>query len=155
VHDVRWAVCELAERFPRAPIALVGHSMGGRAALYAAGHQSVRAVVGLAPWLEADDPFTQLDGRDVLLAHGDRDRVTSPKRSAAYAAAAARRAASMSYVAIRGEKHAMLHRARLWHELTTGYVLAVLCGRPPEETVRGPAANILVRALAEGGTLTV
>jgi dienelactone hydrolase len=155
VHDVRWALSRLVERFPRVSIAMVGHSMGGRAALYAAGHQSVRAVVGLAPWLEPSDPYTQLDGRDVLLAHGDRDRITSPKRSAAYATAAARRAASMSYVAIRGEKHAMLHRARLWHELTTGYVLAVLCGRSPAETVREPAANLLVQALAGGGTLTV
>ena len=54
----------------------------------------------------------------------------------------------MSYVAIRGEGHAMLHRARLWHELTTGYVLAVLCGRSPAETVSEPAANLLVQVLA-------
>jgi predicted esterase len=155
VPDVEWALGRLTERFPQVPIALVGHSMGGRAALYVAGHQAVRAVVGLAPWLEPGDPVTQLAGRDVLLAHGDRDRTTSPKRSAAYAAAAAPHAASMSYVAIRGDGHAMLHRARLWHELTTGYVLAVLCDRSPTETVRDPAANLVMQALAGTGTLTV
>lgn len=155
VHDARWALSRLTERFPDVPIAMVGHSMGGRAALYAAGDRSVRAVVGLAPWLEPGDPYTQLAGRDVLLAHGDRDRITSPKRSAAYAAAAAGTAASMSYIAIGGEKHAMLHRARLWHELTTGFVMAVLCGRSPAETVGEPAANLLVQVLAGEGTLTV
>jgi predicted esterase len=155
VHDVRWALGRLAERFPDVPVALVGHSMGARAALYAAGDQAVRAVVGLAPWLEPGDPIAQLDDRDVLLAHGARDRTTSPKRSAAYADAAAAHAASMSYVAIRGDGHAMLHRARIWHELTTGYVLAVLCGRSPMETVREPAANLVVQALAGTGTLTV
>lgn len=155
VPDVRWALARLDERFPDAPIGLVGHSMGGRAALYAAGHHSVRAIVGLAPWLEPDDPVAQLAGRDVLLAHGNRDRTTSPKRSAAYAAAGAPGAASMSYVAIRGDGHAMLHRARLWHELSTAYVLAVLCGRPAAETVGEPAANIVTQALAGAGSLTV
>lgn len=155
VHDVRWALGRLAERFRDVPVALVGHSMGARAALYSAGDQAVRAVVGLAPWLEPDDPIAQLDDRDVLLAHGARDRTTSPKRSAAYASAAAAHAASMSYVAIRGDGHAMLHRARLWHDLTTGYVLAVLCGRSPTETVREPAANLVMQALAGTGTLTV
>jgi dienelactone hydrolase len=155
VHDVQWAVARLAVRFPDAPIALVGHSMGGRAALYAAGHESVRAVVGLAPWLEPGDPVTQLRGRDLLLAHGDRDRITSAKRSAAYAATAQRIAASVSYISVRGERHAMLHRARIWHELTTGYVLAMLCDRPPAETVSESTAKLLEQALAGAGTLTV
>jgi dienelactone hydrolase len=155
VHDVRWALGRLADRFPHVPIALVGHSMGGRAALYAAGHHAVRAVVGLAPWLEPGDPDGQLTDRDVLLAHGDRDRTTSAKRSAAYAAAAAPHTALMTHVGVHGEGHAMLHRARLWHELTTGYVLAVLCGRSPTETVGEPAANLVTQALAGAGTLTV
>lgn len=32
------------------PVVLLGHSMGARAALHAAGHPLVRSVVGLAPW---------------------------------------------------------------------------------------------------------
>ncbi|MBN9620076.1 MAG: alpha/beta hydrolase, partial [Actinobacteria bacterium] len=35
VDDVEWALDSLATRFPDAPVALVGHSMGGRAAVYA------------------------------------------------------------------------------------------------------------------------
>jgi hypothetical protein len=32
----------------------------------------------------------------------------------------------VDYVALRGETHAMLFRARTWHRLTTDYVLAAL-----------------------------
>lgn len=155
VGDVQWALARLGEQFPNTPVALVGHSMGGRAAFYAAGHEAVRAVVGLAPWLEPDDPVAPIAGKDLLIAHGDRDRITSPKRSAAYAAAAQRVAESASYILVRGEKHAMLHRARLWHELTTGYVLATMCDRSPAETVSEATAKLLTQALAGAGTLTV
>ena len=155
VGDVRWGLARLGERFPDAPVALVGHSMGGRAALYTAGHEAVRAVVGLAPWLEPGDPVAPVAGRDLLIVHGDRDRITSPKRSAAYASAAQRVARSVSYISVRDEKHAMLHRAGLWHELTTGYVLATMCDRPPAETVSEATAKLLAQALAGAGTLTV
>ena len=37
VPDTLWALDQLAARFPDVPVALVGHSMGGRAAMYAAG----------------------------------------------------------------------------------------------------------------------
>lgn len=155
VPDVRWALDQLAARFPGAPAALVGHSMGGRAALYAAGHPSVRAVVGLAPWIEPGDPYAQLDGRRVLLAHGDLDRMTSPSGSASYAAHAREAGASVSYVSIHRERHAMLRRARLWHELTTGYLLAVLCHKQPGETVGSESANVVMKALAGDASLSV
>lgn len=155
VPDVRWALDELAERFPDVPAALVGHSMGGRAALYAAGHRSVHAVVGLAPWMEAGDPVAQLEGRRLLIAHGDLDRMTSPPESAAYARAARTVAASVSYLSIHRDRHAMLRRAGLWHDLSTGYVLAVMCDKPPGETVRSESANVLVKALAGEPSLVV
>ncbi|MGI8679212.1 MAG: alpha/beta fold hydrolase [Jatrophihabitans sp.] len=155
VADVTWALDQLAEQYPDAPVALVGHSMGGRAAMYAAGHASVRAVVGLAPWIEPGDPFAQLAGRRVLIAHGDLDRMTSSPASAAYARDAARVAASVSYVAIHSERHAMLRRAQLWHELTTGYVLAVMCGASPDGTVGVESANIVEKALSGQGSLVV
>ncbi|HET6877020.1 MAG TPA: alpha/beta fold hydrolase [Jatrophihabitans sp.] len=155
VPDVRWALDRLAERFPATPVALVGHSMGGRAAVYTGGHESVRAVVGLAPWIEPGDPYEQLAERDVLFAHGDVDRMTSPPQSAAYARKAATVAASVSYISIRRERHAMLRRATLWHQLTTGWVLAKMCDRAPEETVGGAVANVVSRALAGEPTVVV
>jgi dienelactone hydrolase len=155
VADTRWALAELQRRVGSAPVALVGHSMGGRTALHVADDPNVRAVAALAPWIERADPVEPVAGRRLLLMHGDRDRITSPKRSAAYASAAQRVARSVSYISVRDEKHAMLHRAGLWHELTTGYVLATMCDRPPAETVSEATAKLLAQALAGAGTLTV
>jgi hypothetical protein len=64
-------------------------------------------------------------------------------------------AASASFVEIHGERHAMLHRAALWHSLTTGYVLAVLCGVRPAETDRSPGANVIAKVLAGDASLVV
>src|SRR6201999_3081874 len=50
VQDASWALARLRERFPDRPIALIGHSMGGRTAMYVADDPAVRCVVGLAPW---------------------------------------------------------------------------------------------------------
>ena len=154
VPDVEWALDRLAERF-EAPIALVGHSMGGRASIYAAAHPSVRSVVGLAPWIEKGDPYDQVAGRHVLVAHGDGDRITNPRASAAWTQQAATVAASASYVAIQGSRHALLQRAGLWHSLTTAYVLAVMCNVPPAETDSSSAANVVTQVLAGQASLVV
>lgn len=155
VPDVRWALDRLAERFPGVPVALVGHSMGGRAAVYAGGHPSVEVVVGLAPWIEPGDPFAQLARRRLLFVHGDLDRMTSPRESASFLRQTSRIAASASYITVRRERHAMLRRARLWHELATGFVLAALCDQPPDGTVGRETANVLGKALAGERTLAV
>jgi alpha-beta hydrolase superfamily lysophospholipase len=155
VPDVEWALEQVAARFAAAPVALVGHSMGGRAAIYAAGHESVRAVVGLAPWLERDDPSAPVAERHVLLAHGQRDRITSPKAAAAWIGRAGSVAASASFVAIKDEGHAMLRRAPLWHALTSAYVLAVLCGAPLPDGRRAPGADVVAKVLAGDASLVV
>ncbi|MDT4936122.1 MAG: hypothetical protein QOK11_4014 [Pseudonocardiales bacterium] len=155
VADARWALDQLAVRFPDVPVAMVGHSMGGRTALYAADQANVRAVVGVAPWIEPGDPVEQLAGRRILLAHGSRDRVTSAAASAAYVQRAAAVAGSAAYVSVSGDRHAMLRRATVWHELTAGFVLGVLFGQSVGRTTRGDTANVLVRALAGQGSLVV
>jgi dienelactone hydrolase len=155
VADVLWALDQLAEEFPGTPVALVGHSMGGRAALYAAGHDSVQAIIGLAPWIEKGDPYDQLAGRRVLLAHGTGDRMTSARRSAAYAHDASSVAASAAFVSVTGDRHAMLRRAKVWHTLTTGFVLGALYGTSPGQTDSDDTANVVVRALAGQGSLVV
>lgn len=153
--DARWALTELERRFPGVPIGLVGHSMGARTALYVADHPNVRLVVGLAPWIEPGDPVSQLAGRRILIAHGTLDRMTSPPASAAYARAAAQVAASVSYVSVQTDRHAMLRRARVWHELATGYVLGVLCARQPDGTAEPETTNVLTKALAGQASLVV
>jgi dienelactone hydrolase len=155
VADVEQALDQLTARFPGVPIALVGHSMGGRAAIYSAAHDNVRAVVGVAPWIEQRDPVRTLAGRRVLIAHGDRDRMTDPRASAAYARAAEPYAESVTFVSIAGERHAMLRRARLWHDLSTGFVLGVLFDRRPDDGATDDASRVLAGALAGQPALVV
>jgi pimeloyl-ACP methyl ester carboxylesterase len=143
VADAESALADLAQRFPDVPVALVGHSMGARTALYVAAHPAVRVVVGLAPWIEPGDERTipGLAGRRVLLAHGALDRMTNPRSSEAYARAAAGTAASMSYVSVTADKHAMLGRAGVWRELATGFVLGALWDRSPSGTPAPTGTN--------------
>jgi pimeloyl-ACP methyl ester carboxylesterase len=155
VHDARWALTQLRERFPDVPVGLVGHSMGGRTAMYVADDPAVRCVVGLAPWIEPSDPTAGLRARRVLIVHGDQDRMTSPSSSAAFAARLRGVAESVSYVVVRGEKHAMLRRAPVWHELATGFTLGVLFGKTSTGTTDAAAANVIMKALAGQPTLSV
>lgn len=148
VADTLWGLDQLAARFPDVPVALVGHSMGGRAAMYAAGHDSVRSVVGLAPWIEPRDPVAPLAGRRLLIVHGAGDRMTDPSASASFARTAERLAESVTYVRVEGERHAMLRRATLWHEVASGFVAATVLGREPDGSATGDTAKVLAGALA-------
>jgi pimeloyl-ACP methyl ester carboxylesterase len=125
VRDLdRW-LDEITARHGAVPVVLVGHSMGARAALRAAGHPRVVAVAGLAPWLTPADPVSQLSGRRVLLAHGDRDRVTSAAETWAYAARAAE-VTSVTTVPVTGDGHAMLRRPATWNALAASFTLDAL-----------------------------
>ena len=155
VPDTLWALDRLTERFPDVPVALVGHSMGGRAAMYAAAHDAVRSVVGLAPWIEPGDPVAPLAGRRLLIAHGDNDRMTDPRASASFARSAERIAESVTYVRVEGERHAMLRRASLWHDLATGFVAATVLGHSPDGSANGDTAKVLAGVLAGQPELVV
>lgn len=126
VADARWALAQLHERFPDAPVALVGHSMGGRTAMYVADDPLVTSVVGLAPWLEDRDPVATMAGRRLLVLHGDRDRTTSAAASRRYVEAARGTARSAAFVSVRGDGHAMIGRPRVWHAVTASFVTAAL-----------------------------
>jgi predicted esterase len=136
VADARWALDEIRRRHGDVPVALVGHSMGGRTAMRVADDASVVAIVGLAPWLPDGEPVDSLAGRRVLVVHGTLDRVTSPTASRRFAERAREAGATVDYVAMRGEMHAMLLRARSWHRLTTTFVLDALGLAPLPDRVR-------------------
>jgi dienelactone hydrolase len=131
-RDADEVLTDLHERHPGVPIALVGHSMGGRAVLHAAGAPDVRAVAALAPWLDGTDPVEQLAGRSLLIAHGDRERTTDPRESLAYAVRAREVTDRVARFDVRGDGHAMLRRARQWHALVTRFVLGEL-GLAPQD----------------------
>jgi dienelactone hydrolase len=135
--DVTSALDQVRERHGDVPIVLVGHSMGGRVAMRLAGEESVIAAIGLAPWLPDGEPVEQLAGRRILLAHGDRDSVTSPRATQRFAERAQPFAAQLDVVVVRGERHAMLLRSRTWHGLATAFTLDCLGMREVPNGVRG------------------
>jgi len=146
LRDTRWALTELATRYPGAPVALVGHSMGGRAALGAAGAPNVTAVCALAPWLDGSDPVVQLAGRSVLIAHGNRERYTDPRESYAYAVRAKRVTDRTARFELPGAGHYMLARAGDWHRLVRRYVLGALEIEPEDPLI----TNAMQRPAPEG-----
>ncbi|MHA6622644.1 alpha/beta fold hydrolase [Pseudonocardia sp. DLS-67] len=146
VQDAGWALRELAARHPGAPVVLVGHSMGGRAALAAAGAPNVAAVCALAPWLDASDPVDQLTGRTVLIAHGDRERYTDPRESFAYAVRAKGVTDRVARFDVAGAGHFMITRAGDWHALVRRFVLGELGVEPLDPLI----ANALRRPSPEG-----
>jgi len=124
VADVRWAVQQLREQHGDVPIVLVGHSMGGRAALRAADEPGVVGLVGLAPWVTPEEPYRQVIGRRLLVVHGTRDRTTSAKNSKALVdAVRADSDVDATWVHLRGGGHGMFRRAGLWNDLTADFVL--------------------------------
>ncbi|WRQ78870.1 alpha/beta fold hydrolase [Streptomyces sp. MUM 178J] len=134
-RDALQALEELAFLAGPVPVVLVGHSMGGRAALRAAGHPAVEAVVGLAPWCPDGEPVEHLAGRRIVLVHGDRDRVTDPRGSWDLAARARAAGAETCALRIPGGDHAMLRHAWVWHTLTTRLVTGLLRLGPLPATV--------------------
>ncbi|MFC7595958.1 alpha/beta hydrolase [Terrabacter sp. GCM10028922] len=140
VDDVRWALRRVAERFdPDVPVCLVGHSLGGRAALLAAGEDAVVSAVALNPWVHPHEGHLDLIGRRILIVHGDDDRVARPTSSAAVARDLAR-TARVGYVTVDGGRHAMLRRHDVFDGLAAGFATATLLGHRPE--------GVLARVLA-------
>jgi dienelactone hydrolase len=128
--DVAFALAQLDARYGGVPIVLVGHSMGGRAALRSAGHASVRGAVALAPWLPGAEPVEQLTGRDLVVLHGTRDMTTSPRASARFVARAAPIARRAVCLHVPWSGHAMLLRASTWQRLTAAFVAAIVDDAP-------------------------
>jgi dienelactone hydrolase len=132
VDDADWALDQCRERFGSLPIGLVGHSLGGRAALLAGDRPPVRSVVALNPWLYATD-HADLGGRAVLIAHGTRDRIARPERSAQVARHLG--AAEVTYVRVRGGKHAMLARHAMFDTLAADFTASTLLDSDPDGSV--------------------
>lgn len=136
VDDVGWALRELEERLPGLPVGLVGHSLGGRAALLAASYPGVRSVVALNPYvLPQDRP--DLTGRRTLVVHGDDDRIASPARSIELVRRLPE-SSPVAFVTVAGGRHAMLRHGRTFEDLAARFTTAVLTGDDDvrSETVR-------------------
>ena len=131
VDDAAWALAEVAHRFGEAlPTCLVGHSLGGRAALLAAGQPAVRSVAALAPWVYPTDVTAGLEGRRILIVHGTEDRIATQSRSLALARALGHYA-EVGYVSVEGGKHAMLRHHGVFDSLAAAFAVTTLLGAPP------------------------
>jgi dienelactone hydrolase len=109
-----------------APVVLVGHSMGGRAAIAAADHPRVTGVVGMAPWLPEEDGVQAVAGRTVVLAHGTQDRWVHTNLSADWARRARGVPERLARFVVEGDNHTMFRHARRWHRLAVLAGAAVL-----------------------------
>ena len=129
VHDVEWALREVHARLGHSlPTCLVGHSLGGRAAILAAGAPEVRSAVALAPWVYPQDGDIPLVGRQVLVVHGSRDRIAKEQYAAAMAERLRRGGAQVTFVRVDGGKHAMLAHHRIFDGLAADFAAATLLG---------------------------
>ncbi|WP_051366928.1 alpha/beta hydrolase [Hamadaea tsunoensis] len=110
-RDATWAV----RRFGGRPVLLVGHSMGGRAVLYAAAAvPGVAGVCALAPWIEPGDPLVRTPA---LILHGSRDRITDPAASRAYADRSGAR-----FALVEGDGHFMVRHPQRWFDPTAEFL---------------------------------
>ena len=123
-QDVQWTIEQLrAEHGRDVPVVLVGHSMGGRAALRAGGDPQVTAVCALAPWTPPGEPVMHLRDQTVAILHGSGDRWVPARLSADFAVRARRAGARVARFTTPGG-HSMLRRAHRWHEFARDVVLA-------------------------------
>jgi pimeloyl-ACP methyl ester carboxylesterase len=145
VQDAAWAMERITDELGSLPIGLVGHSLGGRAALLAGADDRVRSVVALAPWVYATDS-ADLGGRRVLVVHGSADRIASPERSAAVVRSIGR-TTDVGSITIDGGKHAMLGHHRQFDGYAAAFTAAVLLPDDPPR-VPEPIREVLDRPRA-------
>jgi dienelactone hydrolase len=144
--DVRWALEQLrAEYGPEVPVVLVGHSMGGRAALRAGGDAQVAAVCALAPWTPGGEPVDHLRGRTVTILHGLGDRWVPAALSERFALRARADGVHVARFTVPGG-HSMVRNGIRWHEFARATVL----GATGIEPMRGDIARALQLPVPEG-----
>jgi len=126
VEDARWALDRIRAEIGEVPVALLGHSMGGRTACRAADHELVRGVVALAPWLPPGEPVAALAGRDLYAAHGRRDHITRAADTKAYVDRARAIATAASFTDMGDRGHYLLRGARAWNAFAVDKLGSVL-----------------------------
>ena len=138
VADARWALSRVRERYGDVPVLLVGHSLGGRAALHASSERNVVGAVALNAYLLPGDESLEVTDRRLLFVHGTDDRLASYATAEAVAARLARRT-EVGFLTVNGGKHAMLRHARTYDGAAAGFAKGVLRGAP----VGGAVGRIL------------
>ncbi|MFI9060531.1 alpha/beta hydrolase [Streptomyces sp. NPDC053429] len=156
--DARWAADEAVRRYGDVPVCLAGYDAGGLAALRAAGHEAVQAVLALAPSTDgtpdSPEPVKQLAGRQVLIVHGTDDGRCDPESSFLLAA----RAKKANRSTCRFEVHSDGHRLRehqaevvaLGVDFVLGAMFSGRYSRPVTDALAAPPPLGLRMPLASG-----
>jgi pimeloyl-ACP methyl ester carboxylesterase len=131
--DVRWALEQVREKYGDVPVLLVGHSLGGRAALLAATEPGVVGAVVLNGYLLPGDESIDPAGRRLLFVHGTDDRVASYRTARAAADRLARRT-DVGFVTVEGGRHAMLRHGGRFDGAAAEFAAEVLRGEPVGRT---------------------
>ncbi|MFC6981959.1 alpha/beta hydrolase [Streptomyces cirratus] len=126
VADARRALDQLRTITGPVPIVLIGHSLGGRAALRLAADPEVGGVIALAPWCPPGEPTAHLRDRTVIALHDEADTVTSAADTWAYVTRAHADGARVAGIRMPGGRHSMIGSARLWHRITAETAAALL-----------------------------
>ncbi|MGP3633297.1 alpha/beta hydrolase [Streptomyces sp. 24-1644] len=157
--DAEWAADEVVRRYGDVPVCLVGHGMGGRAALRAAGHTAVTSVLAMAPWLpegtaDEAEPVRQLAGRRVLIVHGTNDERIDPELSFRLAERAKKSNRHICRFEVHSDGHALRqHRAEvvaLAADFVRGSLFARSYARPVADALAAPPPLGLRMPLAAG-----
>jgi len=148
VTDTRWALERIRDRHPGVPVVLLGHSMGGRTAFRVADDPAVTAVAALAPWTTGRDRVAHLAGREVLIAHGELDTVTTPADSLAYARRVAEVTDGICRFEVADENHSLLRRPADWSSLVRRFVLGTTGITEPDPVISEAMASPLPDRLA-------
>lgn len=136
IADGREALAEVARRYGAAtPVAILGHSLGGRVGAHLLGEPAVLGGVLLAAWLPRGEAVDGARDRTVVVAHGGSDRITDPAGSYDWALRARPLARALCGVMLRGGDHAMLARAGAWQRLGTNAALGILGIEPFDPVV--------------------
>lgn len=127
VADAEWALGRVRELYPDLPVALVGHSMGGRVTFELVDRPDVRAIVGLAPWLADGYPEQRFLGTPTLLVHGRQDTVTSAEASHDLVRRIVDAGGDAHFESVPGW-HSLLFRAGRWQRSVAGFLSEQLLG---------------------------
>ena len=91
----------------------------------------------MAPWLPPGEPVDQLAGATALLLHGDRDRLTDPARTLAFARSATELTDRLAFVELHGGEHKLIRRSRTWHDLVRRFTVGETGAGPRDAEIEG------------------
>lgn len=118
----RASLDRLKRRYPDTPVALIGHSMGGRIVAQLGADEQVSDILALAPWWQFADWRQIHDGARVLAIHGESDTLTRPRRTEKGIEELRARGLDAEFVSVPHGGHAMLDHVGLWHGRALGFV---------------------------------